>query len=178
MGRRAAVTVGRSHTVKRYGSPAAAAAEACWYQRLPWAAPRLLDVDGAALVLQTRPTARALPWWQPAEALRELLQAVHAEGVHHRDVHVGNIVQAEDGAPLLIDWETALARPAPLSYDLHGPDASGVPVPAIHGGMTPQWWGSPQKSSIRMRWRTDAVPTEMGERPGDRHRDPQGRPAV
>jgi streptomycin 6-kinase len=153
MGRRAVVTVNRCHTVKRYPDPASAAAEAAWYQRLPWAGPRLIDLDGPALVLETRPTACQLPQWQPAAALRELLEALHAQGVHHRDVHVKNIVQGEDGAPLLIDWETALERAAELSYDLHGPEASGVPVPEIHEGLTPQWWGSQQKFSIRMRWR-------------------------
>lgn len=153
MARRAAVEVGHSRTVKRYADPAAAAAEAAWYQRVPWAAPRLLAVDGSTLVLETRPTAYRLPQWQPVAALRDLLSALHAEGVHHRDVHVRNIVQGENGGPLLIDWETALLQHSALSYDLHGPEASGIPVPDIHAGITPQWWGSPQKCSIRMRWR-------------------------
>lgn len=153
MGRRASVRVGRSHTVKRYATAAEAAAEAAWYERLPWAGPRLLGVDGPQLVLETRPAACAVMGWRPAVELRELLLAIHAEGVHHRDVHVRNIVQGPDGRPLLIDWETAIQQPCPLSYDLHGPEASGVPVPAIHEGLTPQWWGSDQKMSIRMCWR-------------------------
>ncbi|MDH2392322.1 phosphotransferase [Streptomyces sp. HNM0663] len=178
MGRRAAVTVGRSHTVKRYADAQAAAAEAAWYRRLPWAAPRLLNVDGPVLVLQTLPTARSLPGWRPAAALWELLAAVHAEGVHHRDVHVGNIVQANDGSPLLIDWETGLWQPSALSYDLHGPHASGIAVPDIHTGLTPQWWGSPQAASIGRRWGNAGVPAQVGGRPGGRRGHPQGRPPL
>lgn len=157
MARRAMVKVGRSCTVKRYATAAAAWAEVEWYERVPWAAPRLLDVEGAALIVETLPVAAALPGWRPAAALRELLEALHAEGVHHRDVHVRNIVRAGDGRPLLIDWETAIHQPAALSYDLHGPDASGVPVPEIHAGLTPQWWGSPQPASISKRWRAPCI---------------------
>jgi hypothetical protein len=91
--------------------------------------------------------------------LHVLLLRLHAEGVHHRDVHVRNLVRAADGRPLLIDWETAIHWPSALSYDLHGPDASGVPVPEIHAAHTPQWWGSPQRMSIRSQWGCD-VPAE------------------
>lgn len=158
MARRAVVRVGRERTMKRYRSPAAAHAEAAWYQRVPWAAPRLLDVDGATLVLETLPVALRLPGWRPAAALRDLLLRLHAEGVHHRDVHVRNVVRGPSG-PLLIDWEAAICQPSTLSYDLYGPDASGVPVPEIHAQHIPQWWGSQQRMSIKSQWGCD-VPAE------------------
>lgn len=156
---RASVRVGPQQTIKRYRTPEAAEAEAAWYQRVPWAAPRLLDAAGRSLVLETcTPYVRCPPSWRPARELAELLRRVHAEGIHHRDVHVGNLVRADDGL-LLIDWETAIWQPSDLSYDLHGPEASGVPVPEIHARHTPQWWGSPQKMSIKSQWGCD-VPAE------------------
>jgi tRNA A-37 threonylcarbamoyl transferase component Bud32 len=152
------VRVGRERTTKRHRTEAAAEAEAEWYQRVPWAAPRLLDVDGATLVLETRPPALRLPGWRPVDELYALLLRLHAEGIHHRDVHVGNVVRGPDG-PQLIDWETATRQPSALSYDLYGPDASGVPVPGIHARHIPQWWGSQQRMSIKSRWGCD-VPAE------------------
>lgn len=159
MARRAVVQVGRTRTVKRYRSTEAAAAEAAWYQRVPWAAPRLLGLDGPTLVLETCVPAQHLPAWRPVAELHALLRRLHAEGFHHRDVHIRNLVSGPGGNVLLIDWETAVHQPSGLSYDLHGPDASGVPVPDIHAGMTPQWWGSPQRMSIRSQWGCD-VPAE------------------
>lgn len=151
MGDRALVRVGPVHTTKQYATAAEAEAEAAWYQLVPWAAPRLIDLDGPTLTIQTHPVATSIPHWRPAQALFELLTRLHAEGIHHRDVHVRNIVKGPHG-PLLIDWETALHQPSPVSYDLYGPDASGIPAPPIHDGYTPQWWGSTQRMSISNRW--------------------------
>ena len=160
MNRRATVRVAPGRTLKKHGTAEAASAEAAWYERVPWAAPRLLDIDGRMLLIETCvPYVRCPPSWRPAADLAALLRRLHAEGIHHRDVHVANLVCDRDGHPLLIDWETAIYRPAPLSYDLCGPDASGVPAPAIHARHTPQWWGSPQKMSIRSQWGCD-VPAE------------------
>lgn len=160
MSRRATVRVGLTRTTKRHRSAAAAAAEAAWYERVPWAAPRLLAVDGPVLVLETcTPQVRCGPAWRPVDQLRDLLLRLHTDGIHHRDVHVRNLVRAPDGRPLLIDWETAIHLPSDLSYDLHGPDASGVPAPEIHTNHTPQWWGSQQRMSIRSQWGCD-VPAQ------------------
>lgn len=148
--RRATVRVAAGRATKTFVDPADAEREAAWYQRVPWAAPCLLDLDGPILTMQALPLAG--PRWRPAEQLRTLLEQLHAEGIHHRDVHPGNIVRGPHG-PLLIDWETAIYWPSALSYDLHGPEASGVPVPDIHAGITPQWWGSTQRMSIKNRWR-------------------------
>lgn len=149
---RAVIRVGPEVTIKSHVDAAAAAAEAGWYERVPWAAPRLLAVHGPDLHLQTLPVAAHLHTWRPVEQLRALLERLHGEGIHHRDVHVRNLVRGEGDEPLLIDWETAIHQPSPRSYDLHGPDASRVPVPHIHAGLTPQWWGSAQQSSIAKRW--------------------------
>lgn len=149
--KRATVRIRRAAATKVFVDPADAAREADFYRRFPWACPRLLDHDGAVLTIEALPTAPRLPQWRPVDALRDLLTELHAHGVHHRDVHLGNLVRGPHG-PLLIDWETAIDHPSALSYDLHGPQASGVPVPIIHAGMHPQWWASPQRMSIRSQW--------------------------
>lgn len=152
MGNRARVKVLPDRTTKTYLDPALAAIEAEWYLRVPWACPRLLDLDGATLTIETRHVATAFPEWRPIEPLRELLSALHAEGIHHRDLHLKNVVKGPAGQPLLIDWETAIEYPAELSYDLHGPEASGVPIPEIHRRLIPAWWGSREKMSIKNQW--------------------------
>lgn len=152
MARRATVSIRDGCVVKTYRDPEGAQREADWYRRLPWAAPQLLDHQPGVLVIEYRPTAQACPTWRPVAELETLLEKIHAEGVHHRDVHVQNVVCGEDDQPLLIDWETAIWHPSPLSYDLHGPEASGVAIPDIHAGLTPQWLGSAQTMSITRRW--------------------------
>lgn len=161
-GQRATVVVARDATTKTYFDPAAAAHEIAWYQALPeWAAPRLVDADPEVgrLVIATHPPAD--DDYRPAEALAELLRALEVGHVHHRDVHPGNVVQGPDG-PLLIDWETAVLAARP-SYDLHGPEVSGVPVPEIHAALRSRnspdgyvmYWTSPHRHSIRERWGVD-----------------------
>lgn len=152
MGLRAVVEVFPDRTIKTYKEHALAAVEAEWYLRLPWACPRLLDLDGATLTIETCHAGTAFPEWRPVVELRELLSAVHAEGVHHRDVHLKNVVKGPGGRPLLIDWETAIEYPSEFSYDLHGPDVSGVPIPEIHRRLIPAWWGSREKMSIKNQW--------------------------
>lgn len=152
MGLRALVEVFPDRTIKTYKEPALAVVEAEWYVRVPWACPRLLDLDGGTLTIETCEPGPDLLDWRPADQLRELLGSVHAEGIHHRDLHLRNVVRARDGRPLLIDWETAIEHPATLSYDLHGPAASGVPIPEIHTRLIPAWWGSREKMSIKNQW--------------------------
>lgn len=152
MGDRARISVLPEITTKTYKSPALAKAEAGWYLRVPWATPRLLDFDGLTLTIETRHAGTAFPHWRPADQLRELLSALHAEGVHHRDVHLRNVVKGKHGVPLLIDWETAIDYPSEYSYDLWGPDLSRVPVPEIHTRHLPAWWGSTDRTSIMNQW--------------------------
>lgn len=153
---RAVVQVGRRWTIKRYRTAEAAAAEAYWYEVVPWAAPRLIRLDGPDLVLPTLPVAADFPSWRPVRALHQLLCDLHDAGIHHRDVHTKNIVMDQDGAPLLIDWETAVEYESNLAYDLYGED-SGVPTPDIHlrAGLAAQHWKSPGQHSIGVAWRCD-----------------------
>lgn len=152
---RAVVHVGLVWTTKRYRTADEAAQEAWWYERVPWATPPLVCQDGQDLIFPTLPVASSFPAWRPVEGLRSLLSRLHAQGVHHRDVHTKNVVMGRDGEPLLIDWETATEHTSEHSYDLHGPETSGVPVPDLHERLqiAPQWWGSGQSYSIGVEWR-------------------------
>jgi hypothetical protein len=152
MGARAKVTVRPDVTTKTYVTPELAKAETNWYRLVSWAAPKLIDFHGSTLVIETCKPATELPDWRPVAALRDLLTMLHDEGLHHRDLHLKNVVRGRDGRPLLIDWETAIEYPAEFSYDLHGPAASGVPIPEIHTRLIPAWWGSREKMSIKNQW--------------------------
>lgn len=160
MAPRAAVTVTDSVAIKRYRNPADAYAEIDWYQNVGGRfAPRIIDADPerGLLVIEAHPVAHSMSGYRPVDALAELLHIMEAEGLHHRDVHPGNIVASPTG-PLLIDWETAIAADAP-SYDLYGPEISGVTVPVIHAALPSNytmWWGSTHRMSIANVWRTRA----------------------
>lgn len=156
---RAVVNVGPEWTVKRYRTEAEAAEEAQWYKRVPWAAPRLICRDGPDLILPTLPVAADFPAWRPVADLRALLVRLHAAGIHHRDVHTKNVVMGDMGHPLIIDWETAVAQEAALSYDMYGPAESGVSVPPMHErlGIAPQWWGSKQRYAIGFEWNASVL---------------------
>lgn len=147
---------------KTHFSRRAADREAGWYEALPWAAPRLLRRNDNTLVIRRLETAEELPQWRPVAELAELLYRMEAVGVHHRDVHVKNVVRLPGGAPVLIDWETAVQRDAAPSYDLCGPKVSGVPVPRIHAKLREpaQWWGARFPSSIGKAWGAD-VPAKV-----------------
>lgn len=130
--------------------------ECSFHGLVPWAMPRVLDTSTVACTVVTErlPVAVDLPDWRPVAELRALLERLERAGVHHRDVHTKNIVRGADGGPLLIDWETATIAPGKPSYDLHGPDRSGIAVPSEHDGYTPQWWGATTRWSIRRAWET------------------------
>ena len=152
--RRATCVINGNTCVKQYANPTDAHNEIGWYQRIGGLyAPKLIDADPSRgqLVIAAHPVAQAN--YQPAQQLRELLEAMERDHIHHRDVHPGNIVAAPQG-PLLIDWETAIEADAP-SYDLHGPEKSGVPIPAIHAALNNgymMWWGSSHRMSIANVW--------------------------
>ncbi len=132
-------------------------------------------------MIQTCHAGTKLPEWRPVEALRELLGALHAEGIHHRDVHLKNVVR-RSGRPLLIDWETAIFHPSEFSYDLWGPEKSGVPIPDIHRRMIPAWWGSKLRMSIKNQWERRPVSYQPawvdGKEVGTGGRDASGRYAA
>lgn len=151
-GTRPVVTVGPFVTVKHHLSHQDAENEARWFREVPWATPHLLDVCGPLIVMQTLPTCWNLPAWRPVEELHSLIRRLHAEDVHHRDVHPGNIVRGMDGRPRLLDWETAIRQKADQPYDLAG-RASGVPDPDRHlKAAYSQWWESSSACSIKNLW--------------------------
>ena len=165
MGARATITHGRGTVTKQYHDPADAHAEIHWYQQLAdqQICPRLVDAHpdtGTLIIAAHRPAGHD---YRPAHQLAELLHQLQALGIAHRDVHPANIVEGPHG-PLLIDWETAItAAPGARSYDLHGPELSGVPVPDIHQTIRSRnspngyamWWGSPHRAPIRNQWGID-----------------------
>lgn len=146
------IQVGRRVTVKFHSTPQAAQAEAQWFKEVPWACPQLIAVKDNRIVMETLPVTWHLPGWRPVKELHELIVRLHSEDVHHRDIHPGNVVQDAEGKPRLIDWETAIRRKAPQSYDLVG-RASGVPDPERHllAGYS-QWWRSSSQCSIERSW--------------------------
>lgn len=150
---RAIVTVGEYETHKTFRDPHVFEREIRWLETVPWACAELLSIDSETLTLTTKTyrTALELPDWRPLDGLAYLLRSLGQSMIHHRDVHVKNII-CVDGEPRLLDWETATIHDG-LSYDLHGP--VDVPVPVIHGGFLPQWWGSKEPYSIKSQWGVD-----------------------
>lgn len=161
---RAVVVVGAHTTTKIFTDPACCATELHYYQAAPWACPDLVDHGNSHIVIPTYPTAAMLPDWRPAGELLDLLLRLQAEGIHHRDVHVKNVVKTPTG-PKLIDWESAITVPGFLSYDIYGPYESGLTPPEIHEELIPQHWNSKEFSSIANVWGinvTDLLPTHLG----------------
>lgn len=128
------------------------------YSRLAEAglAPAVLDATATTLFIRRYvPLLNWLNTEPPAGAMREmgsrlldLLGRVHSAGVCHRDTHVRNFV-LDDGMPLIIDPKYAVeSNPQQPCYDVHGPDASGVPVPDEHlnqgnDNRVGVWWNAP-----------------------------------
>lgn len=158
--RRATLTIGTRTVTKHHHNPEHTKIELDWYRRVPWACPELLDHGPGFITIARHTAAHHDPAYRPVEQLAELLTHLESLGIHHRDVHAANVV-AGPGGPLLIDWECAVTQTA-RSYDLYGPEISGVPVPDIHlkvrSGYV-MWWGSPHPMSIRNRWETHCIPT-------------------
>ena len=137
------VTLGWT-VVKKHADPVRFAEELRFYLLVPWAAPELHDFGPDWLEIEhvrgRRPEAADKP------ALRALLDALHTEGVNHRDAHTKNVVMHPSRGPLLIDWEFATDKPGVLSYDLHGPQPS-CRQPAEQGG-PPMWWDAKSKWAL------------------------------
>lgn len=150
---RSFIEVGPEVTIKRFVTPEGAAHELGFYRLVPWACPELLAHDEYSITLRTHEVAFDLPDWKPWRELRALLQRLHAAGVHHRDLHVKNVLRGPEG-PVLIDWECAVVMETDLSYDLSGPGVSKVPVPELHRrlNVTPAWWYSSERHSICNKW--------------------------
>lgn len=140
--------------LKRFRSAEQCAIEAQWYERYPQFCPELVDIDGPDLTTRRYAVAWETPEWKDADALAGLLLELHSAGVHHRDVHLRNIVLTPEG-PRLIDWYTAVEVPGCASYDLYG-EAAGLDKPRGH--IDYQCWTTPNRWSIREAWGID-VPT-------------------
>lgn len=149
---RSSVVFRGDRVLKTFVCLEAASREHFFYTNYAWAAPRVLGFDGLVLSIERLPLVVDDRSWKPVKEMMELLLTLFEEGVHHRDVHAGNLVRGPDG-PLLIDWETAvLFDGAPVSYDLAGPTLSGVPKPAEHANCGAQWWGSGSTELALERW--------------------------
>lgn len=142
------VHIEEDQVIKRFRSAEECAMEARWYRRFPEFSPEVVAHDGVDLVTRRYPVAWDTPEWRDAEAIVELLRAVHEHGVHHRDVHLRNIVLRE-GKPILIDWFTAMECQQAISYDLYG-EGSLLPKPERH--LDYQSWDTPNPFSIKRAW--------------------------
>jgi serine/threonine protein kinase len=116
----------RGPLVRAWLGPRIAAREARAYQALEGhpAVPRFLGwIDPLAFAVEYRPgrrMSRSLADALPPEFLPRLeaaLREMHARGVAHLDLrHRSNVLLAEDGSPVLIDFGSALCfRPGGLA---------------------------------------------------------------
>lgn len=84
---------------------------------LPGTAAFLERVDRQAILLSCvagRPLARFEPGALPArffDDLERLLEAVHARGVAHGDLHRHDVLVTDEGRPCVVDFSTALCAP-------------------------------------------------------------------
>lgn len=168
-GKRAVLTFHDDHVEKRYHDREDMHPEYQWYMLLGgMVAPHLLDADilqGVLRIELGEPIGEPCP-----EELYGLLRWMEARGIHHRDVHPGNLVRVQGGLRI-IDWETAIRCEGVPSYDLYGPDVSGVSVPVIHSQLRSgyqMWWNSRHRASVKSRWGVDVneLPGNLGRRQG------------
>ena len=152
--------------IKTYHNREQVSPEFEWYLEVGGTfAPRLLEADlrRGRLVIE-----RGLPVIRPrVEELAAMIGEMVDLGIHHRDVHPGNLVTV-GGMLKLIDWETAIRDYRGVSYDFYGPEASGIEVPVIHAELRSKrspngysmYWMSDHPASIKNQWGAD-VPTDL-----------------
>ena len=155
---RATIIVRDEKTTKTFRDSKVFEAERNWYINTPWACPKLLSAKDNVLTIETGQLAR----FGKVSELLALLERLQRNGIHHRDVHPKNIVYTPDGMRL-IDWETAcLTESGAPSYDLYGPEISGIKVPKVHRDLgktknSPNgyamWLGADHPASVKNQWR-------------------------
>lgn len=129
------------------------------YAQCHWAAPRLVRVDVANMVLvieKCKPMTQVSKKRAHAIQARKLLEDLHSSGWNHRDCAVENMVLHKTRGVLLIDWETAWCVPdteAP-SCDLYGALAAGFDQESIPIKQRPNgvWWGSGRETDPGVWW--------------------------
>lgn len=137
---RAVVEIGDVWAAKTFDDPDTLERELGWSQRLPWIACPVIERTGDTLVMERLDMAVDVPEWRPVDELRALLVRLGAEGVHHRDLHVLNVGRDRRGAVRVIDWEWTIGGMPGRSFDLFGPEMSGVPDHRHPNGHPPIWW--------------------------------------
>lgn len=133
-GRESIVEVRSTHVIKRY-LPAYFEAnerfgrtpEVTWYLERPIdSMPLLLDYDEKSITLENAGVPVTRRSWPLTVWLRRLLVDLQAAGVHHRDIHAGNVLQRDERFSL-IDWSWATRDPStPVPGALSDGDAAQV----------------------------------------------------
>jgi tRNA A-37 threonylcarbamoyl transferase component Bud32 len=115
------------------------------YQSFPEYAPDLIAFDEERLILiieKCTPILDIPDNEKYRDELWNLLEALHNEGVNHRDVSLVNVVVHDTRGVLLIDFEHATFDIGTKSIDLYGCIEAGVPntIGDVYGenGI---WWG-------------------------------------
>jgi tRNA A-37 threonylcarbamoyl transferase component Bud32 len=142
---------------------------------------RASEVGCAPPVMDQGPLAISMPrltnfetWLSTADnearrrvgaSLAQVIHRLHAAGVCHRDLHVGNVV-LEGARPYLIDFELAAwSDPSLRCYDFVGPNEA-IDLPVAHrrvGLLDGVWWDSPTPFVRTLRAALGPVATIDGE---------------
>lgn len=114
-------------------------------------APQIVEVGDNYFVSHHtgRPVVDVVRFWtleqriEVRDRIIRLLKSLADLGIHHRDASGLNVTIDGDGEVWLIDFEWAIEQGG-CSYDLFGPEVSGVPVPTGHqaAGFTVWWHGT------------------------------------
>jgi len=136
------------------------AREVLAYVEMPWATPAIqwngalwLEMERCTPILDY-PVSQSKQWAKP---LRRLVERVNKAGWWHCDLSLVNVVVHPQRGPLLIDWEHLSPALSPVSYDLYGAQAAGVPPkhPKIPGD-TGACWNALAQYSPRTVWGIEA----------------------
>lgn len=142
---RSHVLLGDGFVKKIFSCESSLRNELYFYNLFPTFSPEVFEVKPRVLIMERLLTVSDFGKdGISRESVYEMLLNISEAGVHHRDAHILNIAIDKTNNPKLLDWETAIEYKSPFSYDLFGPDISGVPIPPIYQeyGFLPEWWGA------------------------------------